>query len=60
LPSDCSGTLSFDFGARIASGIDPTLTAGATIAAQWLVRDPGDPLGFGTSLSDAILFTIAP
>lgn len=59
-PSDCSGTLSFDLGARIASGIDPTLTAGATIAAQWLIRDPADPQGFGTSLSDAILFTIGP
>jgi hypothetical protein len=59
-PSDCSGTLSFDFGARIASGIDPNLIAGATIAAQWLLRDPADPQGFGTSLSDAILFTIGP
>jgi hypothetical protein len=59
-PADCSGALSFDFGARIASGVDPTLAAGATIAAQWLVRDPVDPQGFGTALSDAILFTIAP
>ena len=59
-PADCSGTTSFDFGARIASGVDPTLIAGATIAAQWLIRDPADPQGFGTTLSDAILFTIGP
>lgn len=60
LPSDCSGTLSLDFGARIASGTDPLLTAGTTIAAQWFVRDPLDPSGFSSTLSDAILFTIAP
>ena len=59
-PSDCSGTLVFDFGARIASGIDPALQAGTTVAAQWIVRDPPNPLGFGSTLSDALVFTIAP
>lgn len=59
-PSDCTGTLLSDFGARIASGVDPALSAGTTIAAQWFVRDPLDPQGFGTTMSDAITFTIAP
>lgn len=60
LPSDCSGTLAFDFGARIASGTDPALQAGASVAVQWFVRDPADPLGFGSTLSDAQGFVIAP
>lgn len=56
----CSGSQSFDFGTRIHSGVDPALIVGATVYAQWWTRDPQDPFGFGTGLTDAISFTIAP
>ncbi|MBK7642724.1 MAG: hypothetical protein IPJ19_06670 [Planctomycetes bacterium] len=59
-PSDCTGTLAFDFGARIAAGSDPALVAGAFVTAQWLVRDPLDPQGFGTALSDGLEFVVGP
>jgi hypothetical protein len=36
---DCSGVMLFDMGARIASGVDPRLHAGATIFAQFWTRD---------------------
>jgi hypothetical protein len=56
---DCSGVMLFDMGARIASGVDPRLHAGATIFAQFWTRDaPAVP--FGTNLTDAIRFTIGP
>ncbi len=57
-PDDCSGSLSIDFNARIQSGVDNTLIAGATIYAQCWYRDGADPTGFGTGLSDALEFTI--
>ena len=52
----CSGTFSFDFNARIQSGIDPSLTAGATVYGQYWFRDTGDP--FGSGLSDGLQFQI--
>lgn len=60
VPGDCSGTRTFDFKALIQSGIDPILTAGATVHVQWWSRDANDPAGFGTGLSDALALTIAP
>jgi choice-of-anchor B domain-containing protein len=60
LPNDCSGTLSLDFNARIQSGTDPALVPGVVVHAQIWTRDPFDPSGFGTSLSDAVAFTIQP
>lgn len=54
----CLGSMSFDFGALIASGVDPQLTVGRLCAAQWYYRDPQDP--FGTCLSNAVSFTICP
>jgi hypothetical protein len=57
--ADCSGSLALDFNARIASGADPALVAGAVVHAQWLTRDPGNPAGSFNS-SDAIRFAIAP
>ncbi len=56
--TDCSGTFVFDMNARIRSGVDPALSAGATVAAQFYYRDPQD--GWGTGLTDAVLFQIAP
>jgi glucose/arabinose dehydrogenase len=54
--TDCSGTYSFDFNAYIASGLDPTLVAGAQVNAQWWSRDVNDP--FGSALSNALQFVI--
>ncbi len=54
----CGGVLKRNFNARIQAGVDPQLTAGQVVDAQWLQRDPGDPAGFGDSLSSGIRFTI--
>jgi hypothetical protein len=56
----CSGVLSYDFNARIRSGVDPALVPGRMVYAQYYYRDPNDPAGFGTGLSDALRFGIAP
>lgn len=54
---DCSGVASYDMGARIASGIDPSLHAGATLCAQFWQRDAlASP--HTTNLTNAIRFTI--
>ncbi|MBI5431996.1 MAG: PD40 domain-containing protein [Planctomycetes bacterium] len=55
---DCTGSLSVDFNAWIASGADPRLVAGENVALQAWSRDPGSP--FGTNLTDAVTFVIAP
>ncbi|MCE9592948.1 MAG: right-handed parallel beta-helix repeat-containing protein [Planctomycetes bacterium] len=54
--TDCTGTFSFDFNARIQSGVDPLLVVGQLVGAQYWSRDPQDP--FGTSLTDAVRFAI--
>jgi hypothetical protein len=54
----CSGTLTEDFNAYMASGVDPALVAGATVHLQAWSRDTGDV--FGDSLSDALVATICP
>ena len=56
----CSGRLSFNFNQRIRSGLDPSLTVGRSITAQFRQRDPADPLGFGDSLSNGMRFVICP
>jgi hypothetical protein len=54
---DCSGTLSYDFAARIASGVDPVLSVvGQQVNAQWWSRDPQDQ--YTTSLTDGVQFQI--
>lgn len=55
----CSGTASFNFQARVSSGIDPRLTPGAVVHAQWHLRDPGNPLGSFLT-SDGLRFTLQP
>ncbi len=59
-PPDCSGTYSFDFNAYIQSGADPLLVVGTSVYAGYWARDPADFSGFGTSLTDALAFTICP
>lgn len=54
----CSGHFSFDFNARIQSGIDPALVAGEDIYMQYWFRDPQGPQGVG--LTDAIRCRIQP
>jgi len=56
----CTGHWQYDMNARIQSGIDPNLVPGKFIYAQWWGRDPLDPAGFGSQLSDALRFGIAP
>jgi len=56
--SDCTGTYSYDFNARIQSGVDPTLVAGAEVFAQYWGRDPASLST--TSLSNAARFLIHP
>lgn len=55
---DCSGTYDFDWKAWMTLGVDPSLAAGVTIDCQYWSRDPQAP--FGTNLTDALEFTIAP
>jgi hypothetical protein len=56
--TDCSGVYSFDFRARIQSGVDSELVAGAEVFAQYWQRDP--LASFGVGLTAAIAFHIAP
>ena len=57
-PLDCSGDLIFDFNAYIASGIDPNLTVGTTVHAQYWYRDPAANATSG--FTDAVQFVINP
>ena len=59
-PVDCSGAFSFDFLAWALSGADASLVAGSTVNAQFWYRDPFDPTGFGSGLSDALEFILQP
>jgi len=54
----CTGTLSFDFNARIASGIDPALIAGQQVWTQYWSRDVA--ASFGIGLTNGMTFSICP
>jgi len=56
--ADCTGFLSFNFNARIQSGVDPTLVTGAEVFTQAWARDPGS--SSATSLSNAMHFLVNP
>ncbi len=57
----CSGwVLRRNFNATIQSGVDPALTAGRAVTAQYRQRDPTDASGFGDGLTDGVRFTILP
>ncbi|MFN0007432.1 MAG: trypsin-like serine peptidase [Planctomycetota bacterium] len=56
---NCTGTFTFDMGARIASQVDVNLVVGANVFAQYYSRDPASPTGpFG--LTNGLQFTIGP
>lgn len=57
-PSNCTGTFTYDFNARIQSGVDAQLFVGQTVSAQYYYRDPA--ASFGAGLTDALRFTICP
>lgn len=57
-PQDCSGAMSYDFNARIRSGLDPALTPGARVFAQYWIRDPA--AAGTTNLTNAVEFSIFP
>ena len=58
-PPPCSGRLTFNFNNRIQNGLDPSLTAGQEVNAQWIYRDPTVDL-FGDGLSGGVEFVIEP
>jgi hypothetical protein len=55
-----TGRYVFDFQNRIQGGLDPALTAGRNVFAQFRGRDPADPAGFGDALSNGMKFVILP
>jgi hypothetical protein len=55
---DCSGSVTTDFNARIASGVDPQLVAGQEVFLQYWSRDPGFAPPNNTNLSPAVMFEI--
>lgn len=57
-PDDCSGSYTFDFGARMRSGLYSNLLAGTRIYGQFWSRDP-QATG-GANLTHGIEFTILP
>ena len=50
--------MSLDFNSYLASGAAPPLNPGMLLYAQYWTRDVNDP--FGSSLSDAVAFDLAP
>jgi Tol biopolymer transport system component len=54
--TDCTGTFHFDFNAHVQSGVDPALTAGTDVWAQYWSRDAAAPST--TNLTDAIAFRV--
>lgn len=56
--NDCTGSIAYDYNARIQSGIDPNLSVGQEVFVQAWARDPAS--ASTTSLSNAIRFVIAP
>jgi hypothetical protein len=58
--SACAGHWQYEMNVRIQSGLDPLLVPGRMIYVQWWGRDPLDPAGWGTQLSDALRFGILP
>ncbi len=56
----CGGAFAFDMRTYIQSGVHPGLVPGAIVYCQWWNRDPLDPAGFSSGLSNAMSFGIAP
>jgi hypothetical protein len=58
-PDDCSGSYSYDFNAHIQSGVDPLLTVGRDVFAQFWSRDPASST-VHTGLTSAAHFAVQP
>lgn len=56
----CTGRVTRNFNSRIQSGLDPQLTPGRHVYAQFRQRDPNLADGFDDNLSNAIDFIICP
>lgn len=56
--NDCTGAYSYDLNARIQSGVDPALVAGADVFAQYWSRDPA--ASPNSNLSNALQVRICP
>lgn len=56
--ANCSGSFDFDMQAHLQSGLDPLLTVGVRVNAQFWYRDPLD--AWTSGLSNALEFTIQP
>ena len=56
----CGGVFAYDFNLRVLNGSDPNLVPGALVYAQWWHRDPNDPAGFQSGMTDGLCFGIAP
>lgn len=56
--SACSGAFRFNFNTYVQTGVDPALVPGVVVFGQYWFRDPGDPAGFGTGLTDAVRFGV--
>lgn len=61
--ADCSGLYSIDMNAFASGALGGTPSAalstpGAVIDCQWWGRDPNDPAGFKSSLSDALEYVV--
>lgn len=57
-PDDCTGNYSFDFNARIQSGVDPSLVPGTLVYCQFWSRDPQS--ASTTGLTGGLCFEIRP
>lgn len=57
---DCTGNLSIDFNAYIASGADPALVMGVTVDGQFWSRDSGFTPPDNVGLSQAVHFGLTP
>jgi len=60
MPLPCNGQFIFDFNAWIASGNDPSLTAGQDVWMQYWYRDPTGMPGSNIGLTDGIYVSICP
>jgi len=59
-PDDCSGALAFDLNAYLQSGQAPFIGVGTQVNAQFWYRDPAQPDGTGSGLTDAAEFVVCP
>lgn len=56
----CRGVLTRNFNQRIQSGVDPLLTAGARVTAQYVQQDVAHPGPFPDTLTNGVAFTVQP